>query len=43
MVRTTRQLTWGEGFVGLAKTFQAAGFEEVARRSPIRPLMRRMI
>ena len=37
---TERKLIWGEGFVGLAPIFRAAGFQEVARRSPTRPLMR---
>jgi GNAT superfamily N-acetyltransferase len=37
---TDRQLMWGEGFVGLAKTFREAGFAEVARRAPTRPLVR---
>ena len=35
-----RTLQWGEGFVGIASVFRAAGFEEIARRSPNRPLMR---
>jgi GNAT superfamily N-acetyltransferase len=39
-METARKLTWGEGYVGLAPVFRAAGFEEVARRSPTRPLMR---
>jgi GNAT superfamily N-acetyltransferase len=30
-------------FVGTAPTFQRAGFEEVARRSPTRPIMRRVL
>lgn len=30
-------------WVGLAKTFKAAGFEERIRRSPTRPIMRRVI
>jgi GNAT superfamily N-acetyltransferase len=34
-----RELTWGEGFVGIASVFRAAGFREVARRAPTRPLM----
>jgi hypothetical protein len=42
-VDTRRTLTWGEGFVGHAGVFRAAGFEEVARRSPTRPLMRKML
>jgi len=28
---------------GLVETFQAAGFSEVARRSPTRPIMRRAL
>ena len=40
---TDRKLVWGEGFVGLAPVFRAAGFEEVARRSATRPLMRRAV
>ena len=39
-METARKLIWGEGYVGLAPVFRAAGFEEVARRSPTRPLMR---
>ncbi len=35
-----RKLQWGEGFVGIASVFRAVGFEEIARRSPARPLMR---
>jgi hypothetical protein len=42
-METARKLIWGEGYVGLAPVFRAAGFEEVARRSPTRPLMRLMI
>jgi GNAT superfamily N-acetyltransferase len=42
-LETDRQLMWGEGFIGLAKTFREAGFEEIARRSPTRPLMRRTL
>ena len=40
-IETDRKLIWGEGYVGIASVFRAAGFEEVARRSPTRPLMRR--
>lgn len=40
---TDRKLIWGEGFVGLAPVFRAAGFEEIARRSPTRPLMRKVL
>jgi GNAT superfamily N-acetyltransferase len=39
-LETDRNLVWGEGYVGIALVFRAAGFEEVARRSPTRPLMR---
>ena len=39
-IETERKLIWGEGYVGLAAVFRAAGFAEVARRSPTRPLMR---
>lgn len=39
-IETDRKLIWGEGFVGIASVFRDAGFEEVARRSPTRPLMR---
>jgi GNAT superfamily N-acetyltransferase len=42
-IETDRKLIWGEGYVGIASVFRAAGFEEVARRSPTRPLMRRAI
>ncbi|ADZ70235.1 hypothetical protein [Polymorphum gilvum] len=35
-----KPLTWGEGFVGIASVFGRLGFEEIARRSPKRPLMR---
>lgn len=38
-IETERKLTWGEGYVGVAPVFRAAGFTEVARRSPTRPLM----
>jgi predicted GNAT family acetyltransferase len=40
---TARKLIWGEGYVGLAPVFRAAGFHEVARRSPSRPLMRKKL
>ena len=39
-VETERDLIWGEGYVGIARVFREAGFKEVARRSPTRPLMR---
>ncbi|SDQ94833.1 Acetyltransferase (GNAT) family protein [Rhizobiales bacterium GAS191] len=35
-----RPLIWGDGFVGISSVFESLGFEEVARRSPRRPLMR---
>jgi GNAT superfamily N-acetyltransferase len=35
-----RKITNMEGYHGLVSTFRAAGFHEVARRSPIRPIMR---
>jgi hypothetical protein len=41
-IEPRRRLAWGEGHVGLASAFRAAGFEEVARRGPTRPLMRRL-
>lgn len=39
-IDTHAQLTWGEGFVGIASVFRELGFQELARRSPKRPLMR---
>lgn len=39
-IEPEKRLQWGEGFVGLATVFRALGFEEIARRSPKRPLMR---
>jgi GNAT superfamily N-acetyltransferase len=42
-IDTDRKLIWGEGYVGLAPVFRAAGFKEVARRSPTRPLMRMVL
>jgi GNAT superfamily N-acetyltransferase len=42
-IETDRKLIWGEGYVGIASVFRAAGFEEVARRSPTRPLMRKRL
>jgi hypothetical protein len=35
-----RKVPNSEGYYGLLSMFEAAGFEEVARRSPSRPLMR---
>jgi GNAT superfamily N-acetyltransferase len=42
-IETERKLIWGEGYVGIASVFLAAGFKEVARRSPTRPLMRKRL
>lgn len=39
-VEPARPLIWGEAFIGIASVFRQAGFDEVARRSPTRPLMR---
>ena len=39
-IEPDKPLQWGEGFVGLATVFRRLGFDEVARRSPKRPLMR---
>jgi GNAT superfamily N-acetyltransferase len=39
-IDSDRKLLWGEGFVGLAAVFRDLGFEEIARRTPTRPLMR---
>lgn len=39
-IEPDRPLIWGEGYVGLAPLFRDLGYEEVARRSPRRPLMR---
>ena len=39
-IEPQKKLSWGEGFVGIASVFTALGFEEIARRSPHRPLMR---
>jgi len=38
-----KPLQWGEGFVGIADVFRRSGFEEIARRSPRRPLMRKIL
>ncbi|GAB4517501.1 MAG: GNAT family N-acetyltransferase [Roseibium sp.] len=38
-----KPLQWGEGFVGIAEVFRRSGFEEIARRSPKRPLMRKCL
>ncbi len=38
-----RRLIWGEGYVGIASVFRDAGFEEIARHSPTRPLMRKIL
>jgi GNAT superfamily N-acetyltransferase len=42
-IEPVRKLMWGEGFHGIASVFRAAGFKEVARRSPTRPLMRKTV
>jgi GNAT superfamily N-acetyltransferase len=42
-METDKPLQWGEGFVGIADVFQRAGFIEIARRSPKRPLMRKTL
>ena len=42
-IETKRKLIWGEGYVGIASVFREAGFAEVARRSPTRPLMRKRV
>lgn len=42
-IEPNRTLQWSEGYVGIHSAFQNAGFEEVARRSPTRPLMRRSV
>jgi GNAT superfamily N-acetyltransferase len=39
-IEADRPLMWGDGFVGIASVFRELGFEEIARRSPRRPLMR---
>jgi len=39
-IEPDKPLQWGDGFVGLATVFRRLGFDEVARRSPKRPLMR---
>lgn len=40
-IEPKRRLMWGEGFVGIASVFRGAAFEEVAKRSETRTLMRR--
>ena len=42
-IEPIRPLVWGEAFVGIAAVFRQAGFTEVARRSPARPLMRFLV
>jgi hypothetical protein len=42
-IATDRKLSWGEGYHGIASVFRGAGFQEVARRSPTRPLMRKQL
>lgn len=42
-IESDKPLQWGEGFVGIASVFRRSGFEEIARRSPKRPLMRKTL
>ena len=42
-MESDKPLQWGEGFVGIADVFRRAGFVEIARRSPRRPLMRKLL
>jgi len=42
-IESDKPLQWGEGFVGIASVFRRSGFEEIARRSPRRPLMRKTL
>lgn len=42
-IESDKPLQWGEGFVGIATVFRRSGFEEIARRSPKRPLMRKVL
>ena len=42
-IESDKPLQWGEGFVGIASVFRRNGFEEVARRSPRRPLLRKTL
>jgi predicted GNAT family acetyltransferase len=39
-IEPNKRLIWGEAFVGVASALRPLGFEEVARRSPKRPLLR---
>lgn len=39
-IAPNRELVWGEGYVGIAPALARAGFAEVERRTPRRPLMR---
>ncbi|GLS23471.1 N-acetyltransferase [Labrys miyagiensis] len=39
-IASDKPLIWGEGFVGIESVFRDLGFEEIARRSERRPLMR---
>jgi len=39
-IESDKPLHWSEGFVGFTPVFRRAGFKEIARRSPRRPLMR---
>lgn len=42
-IESDKSLQWGEGFVGIASVFRRCGFDEIARRSPKRPLMRKAL
>jgi predicted GNAT family acetyltransferase len=42
-IEPDRPLTWGDGYQGIPSVFRALGFEEIARRSPRRPLMRKAL
>lgn len=42
-IEPQRPLMWGEGYVGIASAFRAAGFTEVERRTPIRPFMQKVL
>lgn len=39
-IEPRRELMWGEGYTGIASALARAGFEEVERRTEIRPFMR---
>ena len=42
-IEPERRLQWSEGFHGIASAFAGLGFEEIARRAPTRPLLRRTL